>query len=215
MRSGDPSHVCRECDEGPLCPDTSGVHLLGDCECVIDLDPEVTDSLSNQGIRPGDWFDQDCLRHHSFPPTDDCADGSAAGALRSGPKRVRTLPTVKPRIIKRRPLIRVVAIEMAIFPRVEDKRLPFQVMDMIAGDFANEDLMIAPVVDGIGAALKVDDRTGRQGRPVSSVPDIEPGPFVAAGPRKAVGYRYLLFVQNGDRESRRGLPFVDAERRSR
>jgi hypothetical protein len=68
---------------------------------------------------------------------------------------------VKPRIIKRRPQVGAVAIEMTVFPGVEDKRLALRMVAMIAGDFANENLMVAAVVDGVRAALKVDDRTGR------------------------------------------------------
>jgi hypothetical protein len=30
---------------GMLCPGTSDVHLLGDCESTIDFNPEVTDSV--------------------------------------------------------------------------------------------------------------------------------------------------------------------------
>jgi hypothetical protein len=32
-----------EARAGPLCPGSSDVHLLGDSECVIDLDPEIAD----------------------------------------------------------------------------------------------------------------------------------------------------------------------------
>lgn len=43
---------------------------------------------------------------------------------------------------------------------------------MIVGHLANEDFMIATVVDGVAPALEVDDCAGRQRGAVSSVSDI-------------------------------------------
>jgi hypothetical protein len=52
---GSPPHafVAREEDVGracPLCPGTSDIHLLGDCQGVVDLDPEITHGALNLGV---------------------------------------------------------------------------------------------------------------------------------------------------------------------
>jgi dihydrodipicolinate reductase len=76
----------------------------------------------------------------------------------------------------------------------------------VACHFANENVVVASLVDRVGAAFEMKECIRRQRRAITGTPVPETVPFRAARFGEAVGQFGLVFGKDGDRQCFGRLP---------